>query len=820
MGTILQDVRFGLRMLAKHRVATVVSILALAVGMGANTAMFSLAEAFLLHPAPFENADRIVALVDSRPQQNIDMNGIAPATYFDWQKEVRSFDRLAAYAWQEVNLTGDGNPQKVNTFKISANLFETLGVQPQLGRGFVSDEEEPGKDQEIVLGHALWEQRYASDPQILGKNIKVDGKSYTVVGVMGKGFDFPLPAEAWLPLAIDVKKRQQRDNRWLSVLGRLKPHVSFSEASAEMQAIAQREADAYPESNKGWQLRTIPLTVFVTGTLTRQYTLLLMGAVGFVLLIACADVANVQFARVAVRTSEFAVRAALGGSRWRVIRQLLIESVLLAACGAVLGLFLAQRALQMILSHMPPDVARFIAGWKTIRLDSNAFLFTLAIIAVSGVLSGIAPSLLASRESLAESLKESGRGSTSSRARGRLRGALVVAEISLALVLLVGAGLLVKNFQGLLNVNESYSPRTLLTLNMTLPRKQYATQPQQLAFFERVLQRLNGLPGVQSAAIVTHVPYSEGGGVGEDIFSIREHPANKRGEQQDAIVQNIAPSYFRMMNITLRDGRLLGDSDGANTTKVVVISESLARRHFPGDNPLGKHISIGRNPADTSDNGVAEHPWWTIVGVVSDVHYSWISKEDRPTIYGSFRQWPPFYTTIMLRTTSEPTQLISAVHTEIAAVDPQLALYNIKPMDRVITESIIGIAYVAAMMAVLGVIALVLASVGVFGVMSYSVTERVHEIGVRMSFGAQTRDIIGMVLRSGMVLTILGLAIGLPIAFVLARALASLLFGVEATDPFSFIGLPLLLAGVAALASYLPARRAARVDPLVALRYE
>ncbi|HEX8764198.1 MAG TPA: ABC transporter permease [Candidatus Acidoferrum sp.] len=820
MGTIFEDVRFGLRMLAKHRLATLVSILALAVGIGANTTMFSLAEAFLLHPAPFENADRIVVLVDSRPQQNIDMNSIAPATYFDWQKEARSFDRLAAYAWQEVNLTGDGHPQKVNSFRVSANLFETLGVRPQLGRGFVAEEEEPGKDQEIVLGHALWEQRYGSDEHILGRHIKVDSKDYTVVGVMGKGFDFPMPAEAWLPLAIDVKGRQSRDSRWLLVLGRLKPGVSFREASAEMQTIAQRQADAYPDTNKGWQLHPQTLPEFMTGYLTRQYTLLLMGAVGFVLLIACADVANVQFARVAGRTNEFAVRAALGGSRWRVIRQLLIESALLAAGGAVLGLFLAQWALQMVLSHMPPDVARFIAGWKTIRLDANAFMFTLAIVAVSGVLSGIAPSLLASRENLAESLKETGRGSTSSRARGRLRGALVVAEISLALILLVGASLLVKNFQGLLNVNENFSPRTLLTLNLTLPHKQYATQPQQLEFFEQVLQRLNGLPGVESAAIVTHVPYSEGGGVGEDIFSIREHPANKRGERQDAIVQNIAPSYFGIMKIALRDGRLLNDSDGANTTKVVVISESLARRYFPGENPLGQHISTGRNPADASDTGVAEHPWWTVVGVVSDVHYSWINKEDIPTIYGSFRQWPPYYTTIVLRATNDPAHLISAVHTEIAAVDPELALYNIKPMDRVITESIIGIAYVATMMAVLGSIALVLASVGVFGVMSYSVSERVHEIGVRMSFGAQSWNIVGMVLRRGILLTFAGLAIGLPIAFVLARALASMLFGVEAADPFSFLALPLLLAAVAAFASYLPARRAARVDPLVALRYQ
>jgi putative ABC transport system permease protein len=819
MGTILQDIRFGLRMLGKHRLATVVSILAFAVGIGANTAMFSVAEAFLLHPAPFENANRIVVMVDSRPQQNIDINGVAPATYFDWQKEVRSFDRLAAYAWQELNLSGDDHSQKVNAFRISANLFETLGVQPQLGRAFVRDEEQPGKDQEIILGHALWEQRYASDPQILGKNVKVDGKNCTVVGVMAKGFDFPLPAEAWTPLAIGAKDRQRRDSRWLWVLGRLKPGVSFAEASAEMRAIAQREADAYPDTNRNWELRPMLLAQFMTGDITRQYTLLLLGAVGFVLLIACADVANVQFARVSGRTNEFAVRAALGGSRWRVIRQLLMESLLLAAGGAALGLLIAQWEIQMILSHMPADVARFIAGWKTIRLDATAFLFTLGIVLVCGVFSGIAPSLMAARGNLAESLKDSRRGSTANRARGRLRGALVIAEISLALVLLVGAGLLVKNFQGLLKVNESYSPQTLLTMNLTLPRTQYATQPLQLAFFEQVLQRLNGLPGVQSAAIVTHVPYANGGGADEDTFAIQEHPANKRGESQTAIVQNLAPSYFRMMNMALRAGRFLNDTDGPNTAKVAVISESLARRYFPGENPLGKHISAGRNPGDTSNTNV-EHPWWTIVGVVSDVHYSWINKEEIPTVYGSFRQWPPYYTTIVLRATNEPTQLISAVHTEIAAVDSELPLYNIKPMDRVITESIIGIAYVAAMMTVLGAIALVLASVGVFGVMSYTVNERVHEIGVRMSVGAQTRDIVRMILRSGMLLTALGLAIGLPIALILARALSSVLFGVKLTDPFSFIGLPLLLAAVAALASYLPARRAARVDPLAALRYE
>src|SRR5713226_3679078 len=656
MFSLLQDVRFGLRMLAKHRLATLVSIVALALGIGANTAMFSLAEAFLLHPAPFENANRIVALVDARPQQNIDMNGIAPATFFDWRKEAHSFDELAAYSWDEVSLTGDGHPQKVQSFKVSANLFGMLGVQPQLGRVFSQDEEEPGKDQEIILGHALWEQRYASDPHLLGKHVKVGGKAYTVVGVMPKGFDFPMPAEAWTPLALNSKDRERRDTRWLWVLGRLKPHVSFSEASAEMQGIAQRQAEAYPDTNKGWQLRPMPLAQFMTGYLTRQYTILCMGAVAFVLLIACADVANVQFARMSGRTNEFAVRTALGGSRWRVVRQLLTESILLSSGGAVLGLFFAQWALQVILAHMPPDVAKFVAGWKTISLDSNAFLFTLAVVVISGILSGIAPSLLASRSNLVESLKESGRGSTVSRARGRLRGALVVAEISLALVLLVGAGLLVKNFQGLLNVNESYSPQTLLTMNLKLPETQYAKPAARLAFHEQVLQRLSSAPGVQSASLVSDVPYSNGGGLPTDDFSIGGRPPAQRGERIEAIIETITPNYFGVLNIALRDGRLLTDADGAEAIPVAVISESLARRYFPNENPLGKHIKVGKTDSD--------RPWMTVVGIVNDVHYMWIVKENFPTIYHSFRQAPPFFTSIMLRTLGDPLQFISTARSE------------------------------------------------------------------------------------------------------------------------------------------------------------
>jgi putative ABC transport system permease protein len=812
MGTIGQDIRYGVRMLLKHRLTTLVCVAALALGIGANAAMFSLAEAFLLHPVPFEGADRVAALVEARPDQNIDLNGVAPATYFEWQSQASSFEKMGAYNWDSINLTGDREPEKIHGFSVTSNFFDVLDVHPRLGRTFLPEEDQPGKDQEIILSYGLWERRYASDPNILGKILKVDGKAFVVVGVMNKGFDYPKPAEAWVPLSLDLKNRAARDVRNMWVLARLKPQVSFEQATAEMRTIRARQAAAYPDDYKGWNLHVKSLPNFATGDLTRQFNFLLLGAVGFVLLIACADVANVQFARVTGRSKELAVRTAMGASRSRIIRQLLTESILLSLAGAALGLVFAMWWVYLIVNHMPPEVAKFIAGWNTISLDADAFFFTLAIAVLSGIVSGIAPSWLHSQTHISETLKESGRGTSAGRSRHRLRSVLVIAEIALALILLVGAGLLVKGFRALITVHENYDPASVLTLTLNLPEHQYQQQSGRAAFHQQMLQRLAAIPNVQSAALASYVPYANGGGADLMPFKIEGRASEERGEVISSMVETVSPNYFRLMNIGLRDGRELKDSDADTTLPVADISRNLAARYFPGENPIGKKIKIGAADSDSQ--------WLTIVGIVDDVHYSWINKQELPTIYRSYLQSPPFYTSVVLRTTGDPLTFVPAVRSEVAALDPDLPLFDVLPFDKVISNSIVGIAYVAGMMAVLGLIALVLASVGIYGVMSYSVGERTHEIGVRMAMGASSKDVQRLILGNGLFLTVVGMAIGLPVALGLAYLLSSLLFGVKVADPFAFVGLPVLLAAVATVACYLPARRAVRMDPLTALRYE
>ncbi len=812
MDTLLQDIRFGVRMLWKQRGATLVGVLALALGIGANTAIFSVADAFLNKPVSFPEMKSLVMLMERAPGETMFWNSVSPANYFDWKEQARSFEEFAVGTWDESNLTGGTTPERVLGASVSANFFSVLRVQAALGRTFLAGEDTAGHDQVVILSDALWRRSFGGDPSVLGRTIRLEGRPHTVIGVMSKDFNFPRPSDFWTPLAFDQALRTRRDNRMLFPMARLKPGVTLDEAQAEMSAIESRLAAAYPEVNRGWSSWVMPIDRFLVGTLTRQYTLLLIGAVAFVLLIACANVANLQFARITGRQRELAVRAALGASRSRVVRQLLTESVLLSLAGALLGLPLAGWGIELILFYMPPDVGRFVAGWEQIRLDYRALAFTFAIALAAGLLAGLAPALMQSRLHVSEALKEGGRGSTAGRHRHRMRSVLVVSEIALALVLLIGAGLLAKGFRGLLNVHRHSSPESLLTFYVNLPGIRYGELSARRSFYQQAHDRIRTLPGVQSTAVMSHVPYSQGGGASTNRFSIEGRAADDRTSFRSALVQTVSPDYFGLMQVPVVEGREFTAQDDSGTAPVAIVSENLARRFFPGENPIGKRIKVG---VESSDD-----PWMTVIGVAGDVRYTWINHDPVPTLYRPSLQFPRFYAAFVVRTAGSPASLVPMIRAQFQALDPELPIFEAKSLDRVISESLTGIGYVAAMMIVAGVIAFVLAAVGIYGVMAFAVGERTHEFGVRMALGAQTRDILALVLRNGALLTLLGFLIGLPIAFVLARALAGLLYGVRIADVTAFLVLPLLLGAVAFLACYIPGRRATRVDPVKALRWE
>jgi putative ABC transport system permease protein len=810
MQTLLQDLRYGARLLIKRPAFTGAAVIALALGIGATTAMFSVADAFLLKPLPYLDASRLVMLVETSPKHDNFWNEVAPANFLDWEKQSTSFESMAAFSWTDLNITGEGDPQRVQGFTVSTNFFDTVGVRPAIGRGFQPDEAQPGNNHSVVLSYGLWERRFASDPGILGKPVQVDGNSFTVVGVMPKNFDFPMTAEVWVPLVLDPKLSTLRTYHYLEVVGRLRSGTSAASARAEVETISRRLEEAYPESNKGWGVRVMLLREFVTGDLTRQYTILTLCAAMFLLLIAAANVANLQYARAAEREREVAVRLALGASRWRLIRQLLTESVLLGLLGAVLGVVLAKFGLILILSNMPAEVAKYIAGWNQIGLDSRALAFTIGIAVLAGIVSGLAPALRSSRTNLNESLKEGGRSSSAGSARQRTRGILVVSEVALALILLVGAGLMVKGFRALLNVNRGLTPETLLTMRVKLPQARYKEARQQSSFYEQTLAGIEAIPGVASAAVVTNVPFGNGGY--SAALTVEGLAAPAPGEERTARIQTISPNYFHTMLVPLRQGREFADTDGPDSMPAVIVGENLARRFWPGDNPVGKRLKVGEGESMSS--------WLTVVGVVSDVKYDWFNREPETVLYRSYRQAPIQHSYFVVRALGDPISLMSAVRAKIAGVDPAQPIFEVNTLDRVITNSVLGLAYVAALMAIIGVIALVLSSVGVYGVISYSVTERTHEIGVRMALGAGRANVLRMVVARGVGLTLAGLLIGLPVSILLARLLSGLVFGVSATDMLTFCGVTVVLMSVAILACYVPARRATQVDPMVALRYQ
>ena len=809
--TLVQDVRFAVRALRKTPGFTAIAVAALALGIGANTAIFSVAEAFLLKPLPFHGLDRLVVALELRPHETVDTNSVAPATFLDWQQQSRSFEGMAAFEWNDASLRGTGAPQKVQDFAVSANFFEILDSRAALGRTFQPGEDQAGHDQEAVLSHGLWVREFGSDPNILGKQVRLDSQMYTVIGVMGKGFDFPKSAEMWTPLVFDERDRTDRSRRYINPIGRLKAGASVELAQAELREIAARIAERYPDTNRGWSVRVMPMRLFAIGDLTYQYTLLLLGAVGFVLLIVCANVANLQFARAAGREREIALRLALGAGRGRVVRLLLTESVLVALSGAVPGLALAWWALDLIVKSMPPEVAKFIGGWDQISLDGGAIAFSIVVAGLAGVVAGLAPALRSSRPDLEAALKEGARGAAGGLGTSRMRSVLVVAQVSLALMLMVGAGLMTRGFRNLLDVNQHIAPESILTMHLNLPdTDRYKTTRQMAAFYDAALREVAAIPQVQSAALLTNPPFSQN-------FSARAVDIEGRdlangAEKPTALYEVVSQGFFGVMGVPLREGRLFDARDSLETLQVIVVSENLARRFWPGQSALGKRVRIGR-PGDD--------PWLTIVGVVGEVKYEWIRSAPEQAVYRPYAQAARHFSSLALRVAGgDPMSIADTVRKRMAAVDADLPLYDVKTHARLIHESTIGLAYVAVMLGVIGAMGLILSAVGVYGVMAYAVTDRTREFGIRMALGAPPAEVLRLVLRRGAVLTLAGLATGLPGAYALAQLLAGALYGVNAGDAATFVGIPLLLAAVAALACYLPARRASRVDPLAALRYE
>jgi putative ABC transport system permease protein len=809
MGTLLQDVRFGFRMLLKSPGFTALAVLALALGIGANTAVFSVAIAFLKKPVALPYLDRLVMVLTLAPNETVGWNDVSPADYLEWKKQAQSFEEMGATQQIDANFTGKGDPEKVQALLASANFFAVVGVPPAMGRPFLPEEEEAGHEQELILSYGLWQRRFGSDPNILGKTATINGKSCTIVGVTAKDFDFPGGTQIWMPLAMSDKEKTVRTNHYIDPIARRKPGVSLGSAAAEMWTIQSRLRQQYPKDEEGWRTKLMPVGVFVAGEIADQYCEMLIVAVLFVLLIACANVANLLFARSASRMKEVALRRALGANRVRIIRQLLTESVMLAVVGAALGLLLGQWGIGLIRHYMPPEVERELPMWRHVRLETDVFFYTVAITFLAGLISGLAPAFHTSKADVYEELKEGGRGGTAGRKRQRLRSVFVVAEVALSLILLMGAGLMSKGVYALLYVNQNLDPGQILTMKVVLPESKYKTTQQKASFYERVMEQFHTIPGVQAAAVATQVPFGDYGDI--EPVSLQGKPLQP-GEFLRANFESVNADYFRTIKTPLLDGRLIAETDGADQPPVVDISQSFAQRYFPGENPLGKFIKRGQPDSEQS--------WAKVVGTVADVKYNPLERQETPPVYVPYRQAPSSYTYLALKTAGDPTAFGFAVREAIDAVDPDQPIDEVWTLQKVISNQLLGLAYVAVMLSVLGMIALVLASIGVYGVMAYSVSERTHEIGVRLALGAQRRDVMRLVLTRGVMLTSIGLLIGLPLSIALAQLVAGIIFGVSAGDLTTFVGVTLLLCAITMLACYIPARRAMSVDPIVALRYE
>jgi len=806
MNTLLQDLRYGARMLLKAPGFAFVAVITLALGIGANTAIFSVVNAVLLRPLPFMNPDRLMTVWENNLQQGQDRQAVGGANFTDWKKQNQGFESLAAYFNWNYNLTGGDEPQRLHAEVVSGEFFQTLGVQAAAGRTLTPEDDREGKDDVIVLSHALWQSRFGASREIIGQTVMLNGRGHTVVGVMPSSFSYPDErVEIWRPMAMSAEQAQNRQGKWLSVIGRLKSGVSIAQASAEMSAIARQLEQQYPDANAGWGVQVLPLHEAIVGKVS-SFLLILLGAVGFVLLIACANIANLLMARASARQKEIAIRAALGASRRRLVSQFLTESLLLAVMGSALGLLIALWGSDALIAFSPGNIPRL----KEAAIDGRVLGFTLLLALLTTLIFGLAPAWQASKPDLNEALKEEGRGASGNSGR-RLRSLLVVAEVAVSVVLLVGAGLMIKSFIQLQSVKAGFDPHNLLTMEITLPPARYGQNQQQIAFFQQALERIKTLPGVQAAGAVQDLPFR----FNEMSFPVTlEGPAAQpEAQRPKAVYRAVTDDYFRTLGIPLLEGRWFSAQDDQQSLPVVIINQAMARHFWPDQEPLGKRLRFGE-PAD---------PVYTIVGVVGDIKHMGLDADEGAVMYQPHAQkrfaWLRWMT-LVVRTSEEPSSLAAAVRSRIQETDPDQPVYNVATMEQLLTKSIAQPRFSMLLLGVFALLALNLTAIGVYGVVSYTVAQRTREIGIRMALGAQMRDVLRLVIGEGLKLVLIGVAIGLAGAGALSHVIKSLLFGVSATDPAIFAIISILLTGVALAACYLPARRAARVDPMAALRYE
>ena len=818
MGIIWQDIRFGLRMLLKSPGVTAITIMALALGIGANTAIFSVVNALLLRPLSYENPDRLMMVWEKNVKKGFGEIPTSLPNFIDLRDSNKVFTDMGAFTDSIFNLTGGDEPQRVTGLRVTPSLFSMLGTKPLMGRVFLPEEGQPGAGHVLILNHNLWQRSFGANPKLVGQTVSLNGESYTVVGIMPPDFKFP-PAftatiassqysmprvDLWIPLTTDDVP-MAREVRGLYMIGRLKPGVKVETAQSEMSVIANRLQQEYPAVDADMEVGVIPLQKQVTGDV-RLALIVLFGAVGGVLLIACANIANLLLAKAVGRQKEIAIRVAMGASRLRIIRQLLTESLIMGLLGGILGLLLAIWGVRQLIAFAPPNDSRL----NDVNIDGRVLIFTLLAAVLTSIVFGLAPALEASRLDLNETLKEGGKSNAGSGRQQRLRSLLVIAEVALALVLLITSGLMLKSFLRLQNVNPGFNPNNLITLELQLPQNKYAEKHQQAAFQQQLVERIATINGVERAATVNNLPFS--GNESNFGFTIEGRPAPSPTERPRAFWRSISPGYFQAMGIPLQKGRFFNDSDNAESAGVALINETAAQRFWPGEDPIGKRFKQGR--------AESKNPWLTIVGVCGGVSHTALGVGAQPEIYTSFAQNPGPVITLVARTTSDPRNVAANVRGEVSALDKDLPASNIKFMDEIISGTVAQPRLYTLLLGIFAALALLLATIGIYGVMSYSVTQRTREIGIRMALGAQRGDVLKLVVKQGMFLALVGIIIGLIFSLVTTRVLASLLYGVSATDPWTFVIISILLVGITLLACLIPARKATKVDPMIALRYE